>query len=146
MTRHARVPASFRSAPHVGEWKVTLRADSLAELFAEGARVVSRASGRTSGAPAEWERISLSARDTPTLLADWLNELIGRSEVEGRAYGEVRGLTVAAHPGALAVRLDAEVRGTPVARWRSPLKAATYHDLSVARTDGGWRAQVVLDV
>lgn len=140
------MPASFRSAPHVGEWKVTLRADTVAELFAEGARVVSRACGRTAGAPAAWERVSLSARDAPTLLADWLNELIGRSEVECRAYGEVRGLTLAAQPASTEVRLDAEVRGTPVARWRSPLKAATYHDLSVAETNGGWRAQVVLDV
>lgn len=129
-----------RSEEHVGEWKVTLWADSLDDLFAEAARVVSRACGPVRGAPGPWEQISLAAKDTTTLLADWINELLGRSEVSGRAYNEVRRMQI--RDG----HLEAQVRGRPVTSWRSPIKAATYHDLSLERRDNRWRAVVLLDV
>ncbi len=129
-----------RSEEHVGEWKVALWADSLDDLFAEAARVVSRACGPVRGAPGLWEQISLAAKDTTTLLADWINELLGRSEVNGRAYSEVRRIRI--RDG----HLEAEVRGRPVISWRSPIKAATYHDLLLERRDDRWRAVVVLDV
>jgi SHS2 domain-containing protein len=40
----------------------------------------------------------------------------------------------------------AEVRGRAVPRWRSPLKAATYHGAVVERRDGAWRGEVLFDV
>ncbi len=129
-----------RSEEHVGEWKVTLWADTLEELFAEAARVVSRSGGPARGAAGHWEAVSISARDTATLLADWMNELLGRSEVEGRAYGEVRSLRI------VDGRLEAEVRGRPITSWRSPLKAATYHGLELERQGARWRAVVLCDV
>jgi SHS2 domain-containing protein len=129
-----------RAEPHVGEWKLTIRADTPEELFGEAARVVSRECGPASGPPSEWEHISLSARDAETLLADWLNELLGRSEVNGRAYDEVRRLELADG------RLEADVRGRSVMRWRSPLKAATYHGLKLQQRGGRWTAVVLFDV
>jgi SHS2 domain-containing protein len=129
-----------RSEEHVGESKLTLWADTLEDLFAEAARVLARACGPASGAPGDWEQVCISARDTETLLIDWLNELLGRSEVAGRAYGEIRELTIADG------RLEAEVRGRPVASWRSAIKAATYHGLQLVRQGDRWRAVVLLDV
>jgi SHS2 domain-containing protein len=132
--------AGVRSEEHVGEWKVTLWADTLEALFGEAARVVARECGPTTGEPGEWEPVTLRARDATTLLADWLNELLGRAEIAGRAYGEVRGLRVA--DGAL----EAEVRGRPVRQWRSPLKAATYHGLALTQQPDRWTAVVLFDV
>ena len=131
---------SARAEEHVGEWKVRLAADSLEQLFAEMARVVARCCGPTRGEPGPWERVTLQANDADALLADWANELIGRSEVAQRAYDEVRNLTVA------GTQLQADVRGREVVDWRSPLKAATYHGVHVARSDGGWSADVLFDV
>ncbi len=79
-----------RSEEHVGEWKLTILADTPEEVFSEAARVVSRECGPTRGEPGPWEHIALTARDRETLLVDWLNELLGRSEVAWRAYDEVR--------------------------------------------------------
>jgi SHS2 domain-containing protein len=141
-----------RFEDHVGELELALEADTLEDLFAEAARVVSRECGETEGPPGPWERIELASQEPATLLADWLNELIGRSEVEHRAYGEVRGLTlrnprdaVGAAPGE-GWRLVAEVRGRTVRSWESALKAATYHGLELARREGRWRARVLFDV
>jgi SHS2 domain-containing protein len=127
-----------RAKEHVGEWRLALGADSYEALLGEAARVVARACGPTRGEPGPWEPVTLTARDGATLLADWMNELIGRSEVAGRAYREVRAYAVAgvdAGDAAGDIRLTAEVRGTPVSRWRSPLKAATYHGLVLRRRD-----------
>lgn len=132
--------ASSRTEEHVGEWKVSLRADTLEELFAEGARVVSTACGPTEGEPGEWETVRIEARDDATLLVDWLNELLGRSEVTGRAYDEVRRLSIGEGS------LTAEVRGKVVRQWLSALKAATYHGLYLGRTGSGWSAVVLFDV
>jgi SHS2 domain-containing protein len=129
-----------RTEEHVGEWKVTIRADSLAELFTEAARVVARTGGRTRGPTGEWERVWLTARDTPTLLVDWVNELIGRSEISRRAYGEARFHKL--EDG----QLEADVRGRQIEVWLSPLKAATYHRLELTRDGSRWRAVVLFDV
>lgn len=132
-----------RSEEHVGEWKVTLWADTPEGLFVEAARVLARQCGPLPGgeAPDEWERIEVAAADFPSLLADWLNELLGRSEIGARAYGEVRNLRL--DDGA---RLQAEVRGRPVREWRSSLKAATYHGLELGRSGPRWKAVVLFDV
>lgn len=134
-----------RSEEHIGEWKLTLWADTPEELFVEAARVVSREAGRSSvrrppAAEADWEPVTLSARDAETLLVDWLNELLGRSEISRRAYREFRGLRLSDG------RIEAEIRGTPVPEWRSSLKAATYHGLQLVREGHRWKAVVLFDV
>ncbi|HEY7530902.1 MAG TPA: archease [Gemmatimonadota bacterium] len=93
------LPASARFEEHVGELRLALRAPTLEGLFVEAAGVVARECGRTEGEPGPWEPLRLAARDPATLLVDWLNELIGRSEVEGRAYREVRGLRLSGAVG-----------------------------------------------
>jgi SHS2 domain-containing protein len=141
---------SARFEDHVGELALTVEAGSLEELFVEAARVVSRECGETQDAPGPWEKVAFGARDRASLLVDWLNELIGRSEVEGRAYGEVRNLAITG-PGPSAsgdnpVRLEAEIRGRPVLTWESALKAATYHGLELECGGGRCRARVLFDV
>jgi SHS2 domain-containing protein len=138
--RLASMGAGSRSEEHVGEWKVTIWAATLPMLFAEVARVVARSCGPAQGAASGWEPITLTARDDETLLADWANELLGRSEVTALAYDETRFLHVS---GGM---LSGEIRGHPVVEWVSPLKAATYHGLALERHGFGWRARMLFDV
>lgn len=141
------MPATSRTLPHVGEWKIELRATTIEELFVELARIIAEAAGArpSPSAATPWERVDLVARDHATLLVDWANELIGRSEAAGRAYGHVRHLVLEPGPRA-SVHLTADVRGDPVAEWRSPIKAATYHEVVVAGEGSDWHAVVLLDV
>jgi SHS2 domain-containing protein len=130
----------FQEEEHVGEWKVTLHAHSLEELFVEAARVVGQTGGPMGEVPGEWEKVSLSAPSIEILLADWLNELIGRSEIHRCVYMDVRNMQISDG------RLEAEIRGLPVNEWRSPIKAATYHGIVVTQEDDHWQATFVLDV
>jgi SHS2 domain-containing protein len=132
--------AGSRSEEHVGEWKVSVWATTLPSLFKEVARVIARASGPTHGPPTAWERVELPASDVGTLLAEWANELLGRSEITQLAYWESRHLRITRGG------LSGEIRGRPVISWRSPMKAAAYHGLAVERHRGRWRATILFDV
>lgn len=150
--------SSKATVEHVGEWRIEIRADTVEELFAEAARFVASATGAGEGAYGPWEEVRLEARDHEALLVDWANELIGRSEVHARAYSEVRNLVITpavasstdhALPTSkpeFSVTLHAQVRGQPVASWESPLKAATYHGVTVRRVADEWRADLLFDV
>ncbi len=88
--------------------------------------------------------VKVEAGDRETLLVAWLNELLYLHETEGFVATEcaIRHLT--------DTTLEAEVWGERVDRERHPLvghvKAATYHLLQVQPAEGGWEAQVVVDV
>lgn len=141
------VTASSRTLQHLGEWKVEIRASTLVELFTQLVRILADAAGPPSEASsaAAWERVELDARDYATLLVDWANEIIGRGEAAVRAYDDVRNLVIKHSLGGL-VELTADIRGTPVNEWVSPVKAATYHDAVVSREGSEWHGIVLFDV
>jgi SHS2 domain-containing protein len=131
---------------HVGEWKVTISGRTLEDVFVATARIIANAAGHTTEEePAEWESIEVTARDVPTLLVDWANELIGRSEATGLAYSEMHTVRVS-QPRDGSARVSVMARGKRVAQWTSPLKAATYHALSLEKNDHEWHAEVLFDV
>jgi SHS2 domain-containing protein len=94
---------------------------------------------------AETEPVALEAESTEDLLVDWLNELIFRCETRHRLYGRFD--IVLDDAGR---RLDATIGGEPIDRGRHLLdhevKAATRHGLSLRPENGGWAAEVILDI
>ncbi len=91
------------------------------------------------------ELITLEAESTEDLLVEWLNELIYRSETQHRLYTR---FDVEIHDNGR--RLEATIRGEPIDRGRHVLdhevKAATRHELFVRAADGGWIAEVIVDI
>ncbi len=86
--------------------------------------------------------VQVTATDVEALLVEWMNEVLFALEgdelcLAAVEIGEVR-----------ETRLTAEIKlascpGTPEA---TELKAATYHQLLVRRSDAGWEATVYFDV
>jgi SHS2 domain-containing protein len=132
--------SSSRPDPHFAEWKVTITADTMEELFVEAAQLVGRQCGRTSDETGPWRTLRVSGSDQTTLLVDWLNELIGLSESERRAFGDVRALRL------YDTRVTADIRGRPVVEWTSPLKSATLRGLRLEREGPRWKAEVRFEV
>jgi SHS2 domain-containing protein len=127
---------------HTGEVVLHLHAGSLAELFAEAARKLRELQlpRVEPHFPVSDRTVSVEARDRGGLLVEWLNELIYLGEHDrwvATEFGE----------GSVT---DTEARFT--ARGVSPdiapsaVKAATLHGLRVVPRDGGWEAEVLLDV
>jgi SHS2 domain-containing protein len=124
-------------AEHVGELELWVEAPDERAVFAEALRALGELLA-TEGEPAERE-VTAEGEDRAVLLAAWLEELAFLAETEGLVPETVDALKLEPR------RVHARVAG----RCGSPphlVKAVTYHRLSFARVDNGWRAVVVLDV
>jgi SHS2 domain-containing protein len=130
---------AYRWVEHTAELELALEGPTEAAVFAAALAALAELLGEgAAGEPVELE-LSLSARDGAALLASWLDELVYRAETEDLIPEAAERLTI--EGGALRARVRAR-RGRP----RHLVKGVTYHRLSLAPAQGGYRATVVLDV
>lgn len=130
---------------HTADLGLRVRAPDLETLFreaAEGFFALVVEGGPPSSGAREF-RFELEAGRHDDLLFDWLNELLHTFDSTGCLLGafEVR---------VTERRLEATARGgplDPVERGRlREVKAITYHGLKVEPSDGGWLAEVIVDI
>jgi len=133
--------ATHSLADHTGELAIRLEASSVTELFAEAARALAEVMlGRPARCNGEPTRVSVAAPDRDALLVAWLDELIFRAERDRKIYGEARIERLTDGD------LEATIRGEPVTRLKTQVKAATFYDLEIVESARGVSATVVLDV
>ncbi len=127
---------------HRGELEIRIDAPSLPALFAEAGRALAEAMrGTPLEPPSAWsDDVVVEAEDREALLVEWLNDLVFRSEVSKVLFTDFQISHLTDR------QLVATIRGTRLARLRNPVKAATYHGLSITERDGGLTATVILDV
>ncbi len=126
---------------HTSEVRVRLWAPSLAALFEEAGRALGELMGEgATGAEGDAEAVELEATDRDALLVDWLNALVYRTETRGRLYTDIRVDRIDGR------HLSAHIRGRPFPDGGVPVKAATYHGLSIADGPSGFSAAVIVDV
>jgi SHS2 domain-containing protein len=166
----AEAPPRYEILEHTADIGLRAFGQSLEELFenaawglaeildvdraarATGAAAVDAATptrsptARSRGAPVGYaprpQRITLEALDIEALLVDWLNELILRTE-EGKACLVSVQLDRVGDDGLQAEIHLADCDPLPDG---TDLKAATYHQLSVRRTEKSWEAIAYFDV
>ncbi len=132
---------------HTADLGLRISAGDLTDLFRTAGEglfdliVVNRGDVR----PLDTEPIVLDAESTEDLLVTWLNELIFRCETRHRLYSLFQVVVDAS-----GLRLEGIIGGEPIDRSRHTLdhevKAATHHGLSLRPEDGGWVAEVILDI
>jgi SHS2 domain-containing protein len=134
--------ASHSFEEHTGELKLHVEASTAAGLFEEAARaLVGLMDGEArSRDPDVEEALTVASPDREALLVAWLNELILRAEIGHVLLGEF-------HVDRVSDReLEARVFGRRVEWLRNPVKAATFHEVAVRQSAGGYEATVILDV
>jgi SHS2 domain-containing protein len=132
---------------HTADVGLRVRASTIDDLFRTSAEglfdyiVANREAVRVERV----DSLTLHAESTADLLADWLAELIFRSETDHRLYTR---FDVRVAPDGLS--LEAEVGGEPIDRDRHVLdhevKAVTRHGLSLEEQGGAWVAEMILDI
>lgn len=134
-------PRVHRFEEHVGEVRLALEAPTLASVLEEAARALAELMS-TELRPAEGApvRVEVTAPDRAALVAEWIDELVYRSEVDKKVYAEARVLECDDR------RVVAELRGFEPPAIKTAVKAATLHELSVTEGPAGLSARVVLDV
>src|ERR1043166_3811216 len=97
--------------------------------------------------PRETRRIELSNDKLDMLLFDLLQELIFLKDAE-RLLLRIREVQIDDRAEKYLVKATAEGETLDVERHhqRADVKAVTLHDFSVERTEGGWKARVLLDI
>ena len=97
--------------------------------------------------PRETRRIELRNDEIDMLLFDFLQELIYFKDAE-RLLLRVREMRIEERDGAYS--LKATTAGEPLDagrhQQRADVKAVTLHDFRVEKTEGGWKARVLLDI
>ena len=92
----------------------------------------------------EERKIELKGESLERLMVDWLNELLYLHDVESLLFKGFK-VEVVGEGG-----LRARVKGEPFQEGahviKTGVKAVTHHQIQVKREDGGWRAQVILDL
>lgn len=153
----------YEEVPHTADWALRARGRTLTELFVNAARGMYALLTEEPPAAAPVSRtVAVEAASPEGLLVAWLNELLYLTERERLVFTafHVRELAVPGWeparpqaapgeepPGTEAARLQAEVAGDRIeAGLRKYIKAATYHNLAIARRDGLYETVVVFDV
>jgi len=132
---------------HTADLGLRIQGDDLVDLFRTAAAGLFDVivANRDQVQVVETEPVFLEAESTEDLLVDWLNELIFRCETRHRLY--VRFDVVLDDSGR---HLNGTIGGEPIDRGRHLLdhevKAATRHGLSLRPENGGWAAEVILDI
>ena len=130
----------FEELSHTADWSLRVWAADLADLFVEAARGMNALAGiRLAAKPRVRRTFSTSAEDTESLLVSFLSELVYFAEQDQLAFDQfeiqVEGKT-----------LKIEMVGSPMVSVKKAIKAVTYHNLQIRKTERGVEVEIVFDV
>ena len=118
---------------------------TLPESFAQAGLGVFALMVEPAGVEArESKEVSAQGETVEALLVNWLNECLYVHDIEGFVVSRIE------FPVFEAQRVHSLLWGEDLdpARHRvgTVVKAATFHELRVGRSDGGWEVRVILDI
>ncbi len=141
-TLHPDVP--YRILSHTADTGVEATAPTFPELVAELARAMFALMAPVDPCPGDSSvEVTIPAEPQEDMVFDALAELLYRAEVEDLILCDIETEELA--DGSLRITAGG-VSTASVELVGPPVKAVTYHDLTVKQTEGGWFGRVILDV
>jgi len=132
--------ARFEEVEHVADAALRVYGRDWKALLANAALGMFSLIADWNDAPLSTEReIYLRSVDSETLLVDWLTELLYLHEIEDVVYVDFD--VVGASPNSL----QAIAKGTSQWRPRTAIKAVTFNDLTIVKTEEGYMTTIVFD-
>lgn len=137
---HPRI--AFEEIEHTADRALRIYGRNLEELLLNAAFGLNSLMGADEdpGATPQTKSIVLDAEDAEGLLVEWLSELAFWAESEMLVFGKFDLQTVS------ATHIRAAVAGRQVKKLERHIKAVTYHNLEIVKTETGLEATVVFDV
>ncbi len=132
----------FKEVEHTADNAMRVFGANLEEFLLNAARGMNSlmASQPVSGTDLQEKYVEIEAIDIESLLVDWLSELAYWAELEMLVFDEFKIERVS------STYLQAKIYGIRVTQLKKHIKAATYHNLDIVRTENGFTATVVFDV
>ncbi len=132
--------SGYREIAHTADWELEVWAPDLSSLLVKAALgMYQLTSTQIAPVPRISRLIRLQCQEHETLLIEFLNELLYLGDSEQLAFDEF----------ALQIdgnQLEAEMRGGKIESMSKEIKAATYHNLNIQRSEQGLIANIVFDV
>ena len=130
----------FEEISHTADWSARIWAEDLPALFKEAARAMNSLSETVAGqGPRVQKTFQAEGSDPESLLVAFLSEVLYYQEQEGLAF-DTFDLRVASQ------WLKVEMEGSEIAASEKAIKAVTYHNLKIEKTDQGFETTIVFDV
>jgi len=135
----------FEIVDHTADIGIRAYGNSLGEAFANAAYgMFSLITDLDTVGETVCHTIEIEASDEQELLVSWLNELLYLLDTEGILFGSFQISTIS--NGMLQAKACGEKVKPSRHTIKTSIKAATYHMLSIERSDNGISVQVILDV
>lgn len=132
--------AGFREVPHTADWELRVWAPDLPALLEQAALGMYALMGVCSEPGPELpHRVAMDFDDRENLLVAFLQELLFLIEVE-RLAARAFNLQVEGD------RLRGDLSVAPVQSITKEIKAVTYHNLAIQKTDHGLETNIVFDI
>ncbi len=132
--------AGLKELEHTADWQLHAWAPDLRGLLEQAARGMYALSGmRLQPAPAVERKLEIQAQDGESLLVRFLAELLYFCFEENLGFDTFILRLNDCH-------LHAHMKGYPVASIDKEIKAVTYHNLAIHKTENGLEVEVVFDV
>ena len=142
MSEHTR--GSFEFIDHTADAGIRVEAPTVEDLFETAALAFSELVTSVDSVDCKVERrFELQEDDIETLLVSWLQELLYLLDTEALVFSRFQ---VRLEDLSLEAAAWGEVFDPKIHTVKTEIKAVTYHQLEVARSDQGWRAQVIFDI
>ncbi len=134
----------FEVLEHIADLKIKVSGQDLAELFINAALAIAEQQEpditKQKLEKEEGESVEIKSSDLNSLLVDWLNEILSRSDLNKKVYTDFKIEELSEN------RLRAKIVGQKVDQKQIEIKAATYHDLEIKQVDSHWEAVVIFDI
>ncbi len=131
----------FREHAHTADWELEVWAPDLPALLEEAARGMYAISGvQLEPGVAQDRTITLQSADAESLLVRFLSELLWLEQDRQLAFDHFSIIMDDDY------NLNAELRGSIIAKMDKEIKAVTYHNLAVQSSPDGLRVNIVFDV
>jgi len=132
----------FELLEHKADLKIKVFGQDLAELFINAGLVIAEQQNPAvkNQPPEKWESIKINSPDLNSLLVDWLNEILSRSDLSQKVYTnfQIEELT--------DNDLRAKIAGQKVVQKQIDIKAATYHGLDIKQINNHWQVIIIFDI
>ncbi len=134
----------YEELPHTADWSLRVWAADLPSLFVEAAGGMNALSGAQSApGPITHRTFKFAAPDPESLLVAFLSELVYAAEQERLTFTRFH---VETFERAEGWELKVEMDGAPLASVNKTIKAVTYHNLQIRKTERGVEVEIVFDV
>ncbi|MDD2439242.1 MAG: archease [Methanosarcinaceae archaeon] len=134
---------------HTADAKFRAYGKSLEETFENAALAMFNVmidTEKVSGEKAT--KVRVSSPDLENLLVDWLSELLFLFEVEATIFWKFKVLEIKKEEGKyfLSGQAFGEAFNPEIHPFETEIKAVTYNQLLLEKTENGWLAQLVVDI